>query len=160
MGRDVGYPQDSGRLAALESVVRPRAWRGHLLVTLLWAGALGASTRVVLDRGAFTVAVALHVLGLVVGFGAVLLVDWYGLAWMAGLRTLPECLRLAQAAHPLIWLGLGVMLVSGVGLAPDLGSATAWTKQVLVLVLLNNGVAVRAQTRRLRSASAARNLGE
>ena len=50
-----------------------------------------------------------------ISLGAVLLVDWYGLVWMAGLRTLSECLRLAQAAHPLIWLGLGLLLASGSG---------------------------------------------
>lgn len=145
-------------LAAVESVVRPRAWRGHLLVTLLWAGVLVASTRVELGHAALTVAVAVHVMGLVIGLGAVLLVDWYGLAWMAGLRTLSECLRLAQAAHPLIWLGLGLLLASGIGLAPDLGSAVVWIKQGLVLVLLNNGVALRAQSRRLRTVSTAGGL--
>jgi hypothetical protein len=146
-------------VAAVESVVRPRAWRGHLLVTLLWAGALAASTRLELGHAALTVTVALHVLGLVIGLGAVLLVDWYGLVWMAGLRTLSECLRLAQAAHPLIWFGLGLLLVSGIGLAPDLGSTVAWVKQGLVLVLLNNGVALRAQLRRLGSVSTAPRLG-
>ena len=146
--------------SVVESVVRPRAWRGHVLVTALWAAVLAGSTRVDLGHAAFTVAVAVHVVGLVIGLGAVLLVDWYGLVWMAGLRTLSECLRLAQAAHPLIWFGMGLLLVSGVGLAPDLGSPLAWAKQVLVLVLLNNGVALRAQSRRLRSVSAARRLGE
>ena len=99
--------------------MRPRARRGHLLVTLLWAGVLGSSTRVELGHAAVTVALAVHVMGLVIGLGAVLLVDWYGLVWMAGLRTLSECLRLAQAAHPLIWLGSGLLLASGIGLAPD-----------------------------------------
>jgi hypothetical protein len=53
---------------------------------------------------------------------------------------------------------LGLLLVSGIGLAPDLGSAVAWIKQALVLVLLNNGVALRAQSRRLRAVSTAVSL--
>ena len=158
MGGVVEPTQHPAGLAAVESVLRPRAWRWHLLVTVLWAGVLVASTRVELGHTAFTVAVAVHVMGLVIGLGAVLLVDWYGLVWMAGLRTLSECLRLAQAAHPLIWFGLGLLLASGVGLAPDLGSTVAWIKQVLVLVLLNNGVALRAQSRRLRTVSTAEGL--
>jgi hypothetical protein len=145
-------------VAAVESVVRPRAWRGHLVVTLLWALALAVSTRVALGHAALTVAVAVHVLGLVIGLGAVVLLDWYGLAWLAGLRGLSECLRLAQAAHPLIWFGLGLLLVSGIGLSPDLGSAVVWLKQGLVLVLLNNGVALRAQSRRLKTVSTATSL--
>jgi hypothetical protein len=146
--------------AAVKSVLRPGAWRGHLLVTVVWAGVLAASTRVEPGHAARAVAVAVHVTGLVVALGAVLLVDWYGLAWVAGLRTLSECLRLAQAAHPLIWLGLSLLLASGIGLAPDLTSPVVWIKQVLVLVLLSNGVALRAQSRRLRDASTARRLSE
>jgi hypothetical protein len=144
--------------AAVASVLRPQAWRAHLLVSVLWAAALSVSTRVELGHAALTVAVAVHVMGLVVGLGAVLLVDWYGLVWMAGLRTLSECLRLAQAAHPLIWFGLVLLLASGIGLAPDLGSTIVWVKQALVLVLLNNGVALRAQSRRLRTVSTADGL--
>ena len=66
-------------VAAVESVVRSRAWRGHLLVTLLWAGVLGVSTRVELGHAALTVAVAVHVMGLVIGLG-----DsswWTGTGW-------------------------------------------------------------------------------
>jgi sulfur transfer complex TusBCD TusB component (DsrH family) len=158
MGGDVEPRQHPVGVAAVESVVRPRAWRGHLVVTLWWAGVLAVSTRVELGHAALTVAVAVHVMGLVLGLGAVVLVDWYGLAWMAGLRSLRECLRLAQAAHPLIWFGLGLLLVSGIGLAADLGSMVAWLKQGLVLVLLNNGVALRAQSRRLKSVSTATSL--
>jgi hypothetical protein len=125
---------------------------------LVVGGRSGVSTRVELGHAALTVAVAAHVLGLVIGLGAVVLVDWYGVAWMAGLRDLSECLRLAQAAHPLIWLGLGLLLVSGIGLSPDLGSTVTWLKQGLVLVLLNNGVALGAQSRRLRTVATATSL--
>jgi hypothetical protein len=158
MGGDVEPRQHPVGVAAVESVVRPRAWRGHLVVTLWWAGVLAVSTRVELGHAALTVAVAAHVLGLVIGLGAVVLVDWYGLAWMAGLRGLSECLRLAQATHRLIWLGLGLLLVSGIGLSPDLGSTVTWLKQGLVLVLLNNGVALGAQSRRLRTVATATSL--
>jgi hypothetical protein len=158
MGGDVEPRQHPVGVAAVESVVRPRAWRGHLVVTLWWAGVLAVSTRVELGHAALTAAVAAQVLGLVIGLGAVVLVDWYGVAWMAGLRDLSECLRLAQAAHALIWLGLGLLLVSGIGLSPDLGSTVTWLKQGLVLVLLNKGVALGAQSRRLRTVATATSL--
>lgn len=64
----------------------------------------------------------LHLLGAVIAFGAVLLVDWYGLVWISGLRTFRETLRVSEAAFPLVWLGLILLLVSGVFLAPDLGA--------------------------------------
>jgi hypothetical protein len=151
-------PQHPLARATAGSVLRPCAWRGHVLVTVLWASAVALSTRVALDHRLVTVMLVVHVIGLVIGLGAVLLVDWYGLVWMAGLRSLSECLRLAQAAHPLIWLGLILLLASGVGLTPDVGSPATWIKQVLVLTLLNNGVALRTHARRLSQVSTARNL--
>lgn len=43
-------------------------------------------------------AVDAHILALVLGFGAVMVVDWYGLLWLLGRRGLHESTRLAAAA--------------------------------------------------------------
>lgn len=90
--------------------------------------------------------VDLHVMSLVASFGAVLLVDWHGLLWLARRRTLPESTRLAAAASPIIWAGLGGLLVTGALLRPDLGSPLTLVKLALVLAVSVNG-AVMAPVR-------------
>lgn len=95
------------------------------------------------------VVLAGHLLGVVVGLGAVLLVDWHGLVWLSGLRTFRDSLRIGEAAHPLVWMGLALILLTGAFLGPDLTEPTTWVKQVAVLALVNNGVAVRRLGARL-----------
>ena len=89
---------------------------------------------------------ALHVMSLVVSFGAVLLVDWHGLLWLAGRRALTESTRLAAAASPIIWAGLGGLFVTGTLLRPDIGSPLTLVKLALVLAVCVNG-AVMAPVR-------------
>jgi hypothetical protein len=141
----------------MESVVRPRAWCGHLLVTLLWAGVLAVSTRVELGHAALTVAVAVHVMALVIGLGAVLLVDWYGLVWMAGLRPLrASAAGTGDASAHLARLGPTAGIAHRVGPGP--GKHGRLDQAGSGVVLLNNGVALRAQSRRLRTVSTAAGL--
>ncbi|MEO7448490.1 MAG: transposase [Humibacillus sp.] len=93
--------------------------------------------------------VALHVLSLVLSLGAVLVIDWHGLLWLAGRRGLTESTRLAAAAGPLIWGGLAGLLASGALLHPDLSSPLTDIKLVLVLTVAWNGAAMSALRRRL-----------
>jgi hypothetical protein len=92
---------------------------------------------------------ALHVLSLVVSFGAVLVIDWHGLLWLVGRRGLTESTRLAAGAGPLIWFGLSGLIVSGALLHPDLSSPSTVTKLVLVLAVAWNGAAMSELRRRL-----------
>jgi hypothetical protein len=92
------------------------------------------------------VVAALHVMSLVVSFGAVLLVDWHGVLWLAGRRALTESTRLAAAASPIIWAGLGGLFVTGTLLRPDIGSPLTLVKLALVLAVCVNG-AVMAPVR-------------
>jgi hypothetical protein len=84
-------------------------------------------------------AVIVHVLSLVIAFGAVVVIDWHGLLWLTGTRGLRELTRLAAAAGPLIWMGLAGLLASGAFLEPDMSSPTTWTKLTLVLAVGLNG---------------------
>lgn len=97
---------------------------------------------------------ALHVMSLVVSFGAVLLVDWHGLLWLAGRRALTESTRLAAAAAPIIWLGLGGLFVTGALLRPDVGSPLTLLKLVLVLAVAVNGAVMAPVRLRLAALSA------
>lgn len=117
--------------------------RWHVIVTAGWAIALAVSFMISVAGWGHDVAVGLHLLGLAVALGAVLLVDWHGLVWLAGLRTFRETLRVGEAAHPLVWFGLVLLVASGAFLDPDLGSGWTWLKQVAILALLNNGVYAR-----------------
>lgn len=124
-------------------------WRWHVLVSAIWLLVLVTSQVVEVTGVWHDLALAGHLVGIVVGLGAVLLVDWHGLVWLSGLRTFRDALRLGEAAHPLVWMGLSLILVTGAFLGPDLGEPTAWAKQLAVLVLVNNGVAVRRLGARL-----------
>lgn len=123
----------------LRSAVAQQVAR-HGVVTAAVVAAFAGSTLISIDGVPLEVAVAFHVLGLVLGLGAVLLIDWAGVAWMVGLRRLSECLRLAELAGPLIWAGIVLLVGSGLFLHPDLGSPLTWMKIAAVLVVVNNGV--------------------
>ncbi|MGE9807306.1 hypothetical protein [Janibacter sp. G1551] len=145
---------------AAEAVVQPRAWRWHLLVTFLWAVTIWGSTVLDVSPVGHAVAASAHVIGMTLALGAVMLIDWYGLVWLSGLRTFRENLRLADAAHPIIWFGLVLLLTSGLFLHPDLGSAQTWVKLAAVLVLVNNGVATRSLGRRLAALGRPKTLAD
>jgi transposase-like protein len=118
-----------------------------ILVTLL--AAVAASVLVPADYSLRPAAQALHIVSLVVSFGAVLVIDWHGLLWLSGRRGLAESTRLAAATGPLIWLGLGGLIASGALLHPNLSSPLTVTKLVLVLAVAWNGAAMSEFRRRL-----------
>lgn len=131
------------------SAMRQVQWRWHAAVTVGWAIALALSPFLEASGVLHDLALGGHLIGMVVGFGAVLLVDWHGLVWLSGLRTFRDSLRIGEAAHPLVWMGLLLILVTGAFLGPDLDQPTTWVKQLAVLALVNNGVAVRRLGARL-----------
>jgi hypothetical protein len=76
-----------------------------------------------------------HLVSVVLGFGAVLLVDWFGLLWLTGNRTLEDVLRTARGAHVPIWLGFAGLLTTGLFLGPP-----SALKAFAVLIVGLNGV--------------------
>lgn len=135
---------------------RPRSrqvsrWGAHAVATGLVVGAFLLSTTIRVDDIGLTIARSVHVVSLVLAFGPVILLDWYGLAWLTGRRRFGDVRQLADAADPLIWLGISSLALSGVFLAPDLHHPLALIKAGFVLVLVNNGVAVRSLAERLRA---------
>jgi hypothetical protein len=69
------------------------------------------------------IALFVHLISLVVGFGSVLAVDWYGLLSLSRRVTIGDVLLTAERMTPLIWIGLTGLTASGVVLKPDL---TSW----------------------------------
>lgn len=113
------------------------------------AGAVFVADHVNPDDTLHEVALFGHLACLVLGFGAVLAVDWVGLLWLLGHRTLPEVLETAGNVQVPIWIGLAGLLVSGVLLEPDLTGPWTRLKLVLVLVVIWNGLLAGALHRAL-----------
>ncbi|MCC3778534.1 hypothetical protein [Streptomyces sp. UNOB3_S3] len=109
-------------------------------VCAVWAAAVWAAVHLRADPLLHDVALFVHLACLIVGFGAVLTVDWLGLLWLLGKRPLTEVLRAADAVHPPIWLGLAGLVGSGMLLHPDPGALLARVKLGLVLVVALNGL--------------------
>ena len=82
-------------------------------------------------------------------FGAVLVIDWHGLLWLAGRRGLTESTRLAAGAGPLIWGGLAGLSRPAPCSTRTSTSPLTVTKLVLVLAVAWNGAAMSALRRRM-----------
>ncbi len=134
----------------VRSVLFTRHTARHVALSLLVVAVFAASGSIEVPAWLFDAALVLHLVGLTVALGAVVVIDWTGLAWIAGLRTLHETLRTAEAATPLVWIGLVLLLVSGLCLAPDLTQLLPWVKMAAVLLLTNNGLVVDHLQARLR----------
>lgn len=137
-------------MSQVTSAVLTRNLARHGIVTAVVVGVAVSSTAVDASHTTRGVMVGVHIIGLVVGLGSVLLLDWAGLAWMVGLRRLRECLRLAEAARPLIWFGVALLLISGLFLGPDFSSWAPWVKMGAVALIVNNGLVVDALDQELR----------
>ena len=124
-------------------------WAVAALVCVGWSTAVWTAAHVSTDPVLEKAALFVHLASLVAGFGAVLALDWWGLQWLLGRRTLPEVAGLSGGTHHLVWIGLGGLVLSGVLLSPDLGSPLTQLKLVLVLVVSLNGVQAHALQRRL-----------
>ncbi|MGH3797995.1 MAG: DUF4389 domain-containing protein, partial [Pseudonocardiaceae bacterium] len=115
-----------------------------VLGTVVWS-----TTELHPDPGLRSGALFVHLAALVVGFGAVLTVDWMALLWLLRRRSLGALTSLAAAAHPLIWLGLVGLVLSGALCKPDLSAFVTWVKMTLVLLVTLNGLHVYAIGERL-----------
>lgn len=135
-------------------------WAGHVLASAAWLAVVAGSTRVDAEGAALQVALAIHLVGLVIGLGAVVLLDWYGLAWVLGRRSFRAVIELVAASHPLIWSGAALLLGSGLFLGPDLDRPLTWVKLLFVLVLLNTGVAAAGVARRSATLAEPRRLAD
>lgn len=133
--------------AAALALEAPRASRPRRRTTLgvgvVTAGVSGAvwwSTTLSPSALTHDLALFCHLACLVVGFGAVLAVDWVGLLWTLRRRSLTQVLEVAGHLHVPIWGGYAGLVVSGAFLEPDLGSPLTLLKLAMVVVVGWNGV--------------------
>lgn len=118
----------------------------YVLITAGWAASIWVSTLLAPPTWLHTSAVFLHLASLVVGLGAVLMVEWYALLWATEWRTVRDLRQVDITLKPLIWAGLIGLLASGALLQPDLESPTTIVKLVAVLLVSINGVALTQWT--------------
>ncbi|MEW2260290.1 hypothetical protein [Streptomyces sp. NPDC047869] len=96
-----------------------------------------------------TVALFLHLGALVVGLGSVLTIDYSGMLWLLGRRSLRQSLEFAGPLHVPVWTGLAGLVLSGIALDPDPRAPLTRVKLVLVLLIALHGVHAQALHRTL-----------
>jgi hypothetical protein len=127
------------------SVATPRSFTwGHLLalgcVAAGWGVVAFAATRLQPSLPVHRTALFVHLLSLVVGLGAIVVIDTYGAGCLLSGRSPVAVAQLAGALDPLIWGGLAGLMASGALLHPSLSSGLTWAKLAAVLVAGLNGV--------------------
>ncbi|MFB6776878.1 hypothetical protein ACFCX0_05490 [Streptomyces sp. NPDC056352] len=125
---------------------------GLVAMIVLTAG-LWCSLHVRTDQTLHTAVLFVHLASLVLGFGAVLSADYYGLLWATGRCPLGEVIAATSRLHVPIWAGLGGLVASGLMLQPDLHSLLTQTKIALVALLTLNGLQAGLLGRRLAEAT-------
>lgn len=114
------------------------------LGTAIWLSTLVETSPTLHDLALFA-----HLSSLILGFGTVLVADYFFALWVFGRTTFAEAVVNTSWLHPLIWAGLVGLVASGVLLKPDLTSATTILKLGLVATLTINGIQATALGRRM-----------
>ncbi|GJF30879.1 hypothetical protein KNE206_35790 [Kitasatospora sp. NE20-6] len=122
----------------------------------LWAGSAWTAGQVHVRPALHTVALFVHLVSLVAGFGAVLAIDYLGALWLLGRRTLRQVVEATAPLHVPVWAGLAGLTASGILLEPRLESGLTQVKLVLVLLIALNGVQAGTLHRRLQEQGGAR----
>ena len=135
----------------LVPVRRPAVIAAMTAVTIAWVALVVTATRLHPSDTVHRLALFAHLAALVVGFGAVLTVDWFGLLWLLRRRPLAAVLAVAHGAHPLIWLGLLGLSASGALLSPNVTAPLTDLKLAAVLAVGINGVHVGRLQRTMES---------
>ena len=95
------------------------------------------------------IALFAHLASLMLGFGAVLVADYFFVLWRLGRVTFAEAVRSTSRLHLLVWAGLTVLVASGTLLQPNLQSPVTLVKLGLVLGLSLNGVHIAVVGQRM-----------
>ena len=89
-----------------------------------------------MDSTLFYLILFAHWVSLIVAFGAVLLIDFYGLLWMLGKQSLRHVFKVADIAQRLVWLGWGGLVATGIPLLIIKAFVDNLTLMKIFLVLL------------------------
>ena len=84
----------------------------------------------------FYIFLFIHLISLVVGFGAVIVIDTFGLLWLLKVVDLKRVTSVAQITQVLIWIGWFGLVLSGVVLIQSKGYVDNLTKIKLFFVAM------------------------
>lgn len=143
------YPPSRHRRAGRRRDARQLPLAAATAVTLGWLAVVLVAPHIEVGAGLHRLALFGHLAALVVGFGAVLTMDWFGLLWMLRRIELGTLVRIAHEAHLLIWLGLFGLVASGSLLGPDTSAPLTRVKLLAVLAVALNGLYVGRLRHRL-----------
>lgn len=118
----------------------------YLIVAAGWAASIWIGTLLEPPEWLHGIALFVHLASLIIGLGAVLMVEWYGLLWATGWRSVRDLRQVDRTLRLPIWVGLIGLLASGALLQPQLDSPPTIVKLVAVLVVALNGVALTRWT--------------
>ncbi|HET8779085.1 MAG TPA: hypothetical protein VFM66_03360 [Agromyces sp.] len=118
----------------------------YVAVSAGWAASVWLGTVLAPPEWLHAVALFVHLASLIVGLGAVLVVEWYALLWATEWRSVRDLRQVDSTVKLLVWAGLIGLLASGALLQPDLQAPTTIVKLVAVLVVSLNGVALTQWT--------------
>ena len=86
---------------------------------------------------------------IIVGLGAAVFLEFNGLLWMIGRRTLDDLRHTERSVSALAWIGILGLFASGAFLQPNLEDPLTAIKMLAVLVVAMNGVAMTRLTAEL-----------
>lgn len=89
-----------------------------------------------MDTPLFFVFLFFHLVGLIVGFGSVLVMDTFGLLWIFKRTHMSFVHKVAAVTQRLIWVGWTTMVLSGLGLITLKGYVDNLTKIKIFFVLM------------------------
>jgi hypothetical protein len=127
--------------------------RGYLAAAAAAIIVLGAaiwlSTRLHPSPAVHSVALFAHLASLILGFGAIMVADYFFVLWVLRRTTFREAVANTSRLHVLVWTGLVGLVTSGVLLQPNLASGTTILKLGFVAALTLNGLQAMALGRRM-----------
>ncbi len=88
----------------------------------------------------YKIVLFIHLFSLIIAYGSVLFVDFYGLFWVLGKKTKAQMLEVSKTAQILIWSGLVGLILSGKFLHPNFTKPLTQLKMLLVLIIICNGL--------------------
>ncbi len=142
-----------GRRSLVTTTIRQKQARrrrgravAYAAVTVAWALTVWLSAIVAPPDWLHGAALFVHLASLVVGLGAVLMIEWHALLWATGWSSVRELRQADRTMILPVWAGLVGLLASGALLEPDLTATATQVKLVAVLVLSLNGVALTRWT--------------
>lgn len=103
-----------------------------------------------MDSTAFYILLFVHLSGLVLGFGSVLVTDLYGALWLAGRQPYTQVVAVSAVTERFVWVGWSLMIAAGIPLLVIKGEIDnlMWIKLFFVALIGLNGLALHRVQRR------------